>query len=574
MQSFYAEIIELLKRDAMHKIVLQHVKVDLAKKHGLNRIPSDAEILLHADAKDLAKLSSLITKPVRTIAGVAPLAIMTKPGNCPHGRCMYCPGGIKSVFGDVPQSYTGHEPATLRGKRNLYDAYLQVFNRLEQYTVLGHSMDKVEVIVMGGTFPGAPLQYQDEFICDTFKALNDFGDLFLGDAGVNIERFREFFELPGNFRDKERQQRIHAKLLELKTKNKTFLEAEKERNETARVRCVGLTIETKPDCAKLKHANIMLDQGCTRVELGIQSVYEDVVKKIHRGHTVKDTMESMQILKDLGFKINAHYMPGLPLTDRARDLAGMKLLFESSDFRPDMLKIYPCMVSKGTGLYAEYLDGKFNPLLTEEAASLIAEWKPFVPTYCRIQRVQRDVPTKYWAAGVGLTNLRQYIHEKLKPKCRCIRCREPRGRFVDYDSVNILTQEYAASGGTEVFISAEDTKNDLILGFCRLRIPGQCLRPEITQRTAVIRELHVYGAAVGIGERTAGNIQHRGYGRQLLQLAEMTAQERFGKNKIVVISGVGVREYYRKLGYANDGPYVSKNLRASPDCSKSSEFSE
>ena len=557
MLDFCTEIIGILKENPKQKIALQHLKVELAKKHRLKKIPSDTEILLHADASDLPKLKSLVTKPVRTIAGVAPLAIMTKPSNCPHGRCTYCPGGLKSQFGDVPQSYTGHEPASLRGKRNNYDAYLQVFNRLEQYTVLGHSMDKIEVIVMGGTFPGTPKDYQTEFIRDAFQALNDFGEMFLADDGVNIEKFREFFELPGDFQDKERQQRIQQKLMQLKKQNS--LEYEKNLNEKARIRCVGLTIETKPDCAKLNHANTMLLQGCTRVELGIQSVYEDVIKKVHRGHTVKDTIESMQILKDVGFKINAHYMPGLPLTDRERDLDGLKLLFENPDFRPDMLKIYPCMVAKGTGLYAEFLTGKFKPLSTEEAALLIAEWKPFVPTYCRIQRVQRDVPTKYWNAGVGLTNLRQYIHEKFKPKCRCIRCREPRGRIVDYGSVKILTQEYEASKGTEVFISAEDVKNDLILGFCRLRIPGSCLRDEITERTALVRELHVYGTAVGIGE-PAGQIQHRGYGRQLLQTAEKIAIEKFDKNKIAVISGVGVREYYRKLGYRNDGPYVSNEL--------------
>jgi len=556
---FYQEIVSVLKEHPKKKLELQHLKVDLARKHGMPKIPSDNEILLHADSRDIPHLSATLScKPVRTIAGVAPVAIMTKPSNCPHGRCTYCPGGLNSVFGDVPQSYTGHEPATLRGKRNKYDAYLQIFNRLEQYAVMGHSFDKVEIIVMGGTFPAMPIEYQNEFIHDTFKALNDFGELFVNDGKVDIDTFKDFFELPGNVRDDGRVQKVQEKLLALKQKSST-LQEEQKRNESAHVRCVGLTIETKPDCAKLQHANVMLAQGCTRVELGIQSVYEDVVKKVHRGHTVKDTIESMQILKDLGFKINAHYMPGLPLTDRARDLAGMKLLFDSPNFRPDMLKIYPCMISKGTGLYAEYLQGTFKPLTTDEAASLIAEWKPHVPTYCRIQRVQRDVPTKYWADGVQLTNLRQYIHEKYKPTCRCIRCREPRGRPVNYDAIEIITQEYEASGGTEVFISAEDTKSDLLLGFCRLRIPSQCLRPEITPETALIRELHVYGTAVGIGTG-AGQVQHRGYGRKLLETAERIAREKYGKNKMVVISGIGVREYYKKFGYATDGPYVSKGL--------------
>jgi len=532
LTTFCQEIISVLKQQPCEKELLLKLKSSLAKKHGLKTIPSDVGILLNASTSDIPQLRSLTTKPVRTIAGVAPVAIMTKPSNCPHGRCTYCPGGIKSVFGDVPQSYTGHEPASMRGQRNKYDAYLQVFNRLEQYVVLGHSIDKVDIIVMGGTFPGTPVVYQEEFIHDTFQALNDFGEHFFSREGLNIGLFREFFELPGDFQDPTRVERLQTKILLLKNKKQTSLEEEKSRNETAKVRCIGLTIETKPDCAKLAHANRMLAQGCTRVEVGIQSVYEDVIKKVHRGHTIADTKESLQILKDLGFKINAHYMPGLPLTDRQRDLAGMKELFDNPDYRPDMLKIYPCMVSKGTGLYAEYLMGSFKPITTEEAASLIAEWKPFVPTYCRIQRIQRDVPTKYWEAGVSLTNLRQHLHETFKPLCRCIRCREPRGRSVDYAAVKIMTQEYEANKGTEVFISAEDTKNDLILGFCRLRMPLQWLRPEITPQTALIRELHVYGQALPIGDMIKAGIQHKGYGKTLLQTAENIAREKFGKNKI------------------------------------------
>ena len=557
-QEFYEELISKLKEKSYDKIELLKLKSSLARKHKLKTLPKDVTILLNADQKDFPNLRVLMTKPVRTIAGVTPVAIMTKPTNCPHGRCTYCPGGINSAFGDVPQSYTGHEPACMRGKRNKYDAYLQIFNRLEQYVVLGHPVEKVDVIIMGGTFPGTLSEYQEEFINDTFKALNDFGDFFFNEKELNIERFKEFFELPGNFQDIERVQRVQEKTLELKKQKQTTLEEEKVRNETAHIRCIGLTIETKPDCGKLIHANKMLLQGCTRVELGIQSVYAEVIKEVNRGHTIADTIESLQILKDFGFKINAHYMPGLPLTNKEQDLAGMKELFENPDYRPDMLKIYPCMISKKTQLYAEYLAGKFKPLSTDKAAELISAWKPHIPTYCRIQRIQRDVPTKYWEDGVAITNLRQYIHEKYKPKCRCIKCREPRGRKVNYNKVKIITQEYEANKGVEVFISAEDTENDLILGFCRLRIPSQYLRSEITPQTALIRELHVYGQALNIGENADKQLQHKGFGKLLLNKAEQIAKEQFGKKKIVVISGVGVREYYRKLGFVNDGPYVSK----------------
>lgn len=551
----YAELIEELKKTPSEK-EFEKIKVALARKYCAKKIPSTIDILLHASPEDIKKVN-LVTKPVRTISGVVPVAVMTAPSNCPHGKCTYCPGGIKSIFGDVPQSYSGHEPATMRAMMNKYDAYLQVFNRLEQYIVLGHSVDKVEIIVMGGTFLATSKEYKTSFITDIFSALNDFSDLFFNN-GFNLVKFKEFFELPGIMGQKERVGRIHKKLLALK--KSSTLDAEKLRNETSKVRCIGLTIETRPDFGFLEHADEMLNFGCTRVELGVQSVYEDVVSAVHRGHTVADSINSIKILKDLGFKINVHYMPGLPLTDKKRDLEGMKQLFSNPDFRPDMLKIYPCMISKGTNLYDDFVAKKFTPLSTEDAAELISEFKKFVPEYCRIQRIQRDIPTKFWDGGVGITNLRQYIHQKFKPKCRCIRCREPMGKKVDWASAQIITREYDASKGKEVFISFEDTKNDILLGFCRLRMPSQNLRAEISKNTGLIRELHVYGSALGIGEESAGQVQHKGIGKKLLAEAEKIAVEKFRAKKMIVISGVGVREYYRKLGYVNDGPYVSKIL--------------
>lgn len=554
---FYTEVIAELKNSPSSKQFLK-TKVILSKKYGLKCIPSTIDILLHASPAEIKQLN-LITKPVRTLSGVVPVAIMTKPHNCPHGRCTFCPGGINSFFGTVPQSYTGHEPATMRGMRNNYDAYLQVINRLEQYVILGQSMDKVDIIIMGGTFLFTDKVYKESFVRDTFRAMNVFSELFFNNEELDILKFKEFFELPGPVGDKERSDRIHKKLLALK--GTSSLEEEKQKNEFARIRCIGLTIETKPDFGMLEHGNEMLSYSCTRVELGIQTVYDDVLKITNRGHTVADSIKSLQTLKDLGFKINAHWMPGLPLTNKERDIAGFKELFSNHCFRPDMLKIYPCMVSKGTLLYQDYLNKKFTPLSTEEAAELIANLKKFVPEYCRIQRIQRDVPTKFWDAGVGITNLRQYIHEKFKPQCRCIRCREPQGRIVDWTAVKIISNEYYASKGSEMFISAEDTKNDIILGFCRLRKPSQCLRSEITPQTAIIRELHVYGTAVGIGEESKEKVQHKGLGKQLIAKAERIAKENLNANKMLVISGVGVREYYRKLGYKNDGPYVSKVLK-------------
>lgn len=555
-------ILELLKEiDLTNDLTdkkLAQLKKSISVKYKLGRTPTNIELLTNVKKEDVSKYRfKLSTKPVRTISGVAPVAIMTMSFPCPHGRCTFCPGGLNSFFGDVPQSYTGHEPTTMRAIRNNYDAYLQVFNRLEHYLVIGQNPDKVELIIMGGTFPALDEKYQNSFIMDALKAMNDFSRLFFNDGEFDFDKFKDFFELPGDIGSADRTKRIHVKIIQIKNSSQTTLKQEQKKNEHSQVRCVSLCVETKPDFAKLPEGNRMLLQGCTRVELGVESVYDDVLLKTHRGHNLSDTKESFRILRDLGFKISAHYMPGLPLTDKSRDLEGMKELFLNQDYRPDMLKIYPCMVSQGTALYKEWKRGDFIPLATDEASCLIAEFKQFVPIYCRIQRINRDVPTKFWSAGVGQTNLRQLIHDKYKPKCRCIRCREPRNKVVDFNKIKILVQEYKASNGAEFFISAEDISQDVILGFCRLRFPSQFLRPEITEGSALVRELHVYGTLVPLG--SLGLIQHRGYGKKLLSKAEEIAKKH-NKDKIVVISGVGVREYYRKLGYCDDGPYVSKKL--------------
>ena len=544
---------EITRKKYKTKKQIADLRDSFAKKYRPKRIPSLIEILLH-----LPKGSyNFIVKPTRTISGVTPLAVMTKPIPCPHGKCIYCPGGLNSQFGDVPQSYTGGEPATMRAIRNNYDPYLQVFNRLEHYILLGHSIDKIELIVMGGTFPSFPKKYQEEFIKYSFKAMNDFSKLFFKkDGTLDYDKFKRFFELPTkDFQNKKRTEKIHKKLLKLKGTCK--LKEEQEKNETTKVRCIALCIETKPDWGLLDQGNQMLKLGCTRIELGVQSVYKDVIKYVHRGHTIKDTINSIRTLKDLGFKISAHYMPGLPLTDKKRDLAGMKELFSNPDYKPDMLKIYPTMVSKGTKLYQDYLKGKYKPLNADQAAKLIAQFKKYVPEYCRIQRIQRDVPTKQWEAGVELTNFRQYMFQRYKPVCRCIRCREPRKRKVNWNKIEIKVNKYEASKGTEFFISAEDTENDLIIGFIRMRFPSQELRKEITKDSAIIRELHVYGVATGIGMQ--GSVQHKGYGKELLKKAEEIAKNN-NKNKMIVISGIGVREYYYKLGYKKQGPYVVKKL--------------
>ncbi len=547
MQGFYKEIIKRIKKEKPTKSELSKIKLKLCKKYNMQKIPNDYDIFIHADEEDYQKVRYLHTKPGRTSSGVAVVALMTKPSKCPHGKCTYCPGGPDSEFGDVPQSYTGKEPASMRGERNNFDPYLQVFNRLEQYTVLGHNYDKAEVIVMGGTFPSLSDDYKRNFVGYTFKAFNDFSDYFFN-TSINFSKFKEFFELPGEIGSKKRVESIQKKALAMK--GETDLKKEQEKNESSKIRCVALCIETRPDYCKKPEINDMLDYGCTRVELGVQSLNNNVLEYVERGHKVEDSIYATKLLKDSLFKVGYHMMPGLPLTSEKEDSEILKRLFSDDDFRPDALKIYPCMVMPGTKLHKKYLNGDFVPMTTQKAERVISEFKEHVPEYCRIMRVQRDIPTKVISAGVDRTNLRQRIHRK-DVNCRCIRCREPRGKEIDWNNVEINEKKYKASGGEEYFISAE--QDDTLIGFCRLRILNEPFREEL-HGAAGIRELHVYGKLAPIHKK--GKVQHRGIGKKLMNRAEQIGYDK--AEKIAVISGVGVRGYYRKLGYKRQGPYMIK----------------
>lgn len=543
MKEFFEELIENVKKKKLSKSDFSIQKQLLCKKHKIVKVPTDIEILTHADKEDLNLLKKYLqTKPTRTGSGVAVVAIMGKPSKCPHGKCICCPGGLKSEFGDVPQSYTGKEPATMRAIRTGFDPYVQVFSRLEQYIVTGHNPEKVELIIMGGTFPCLTKAYQESFVASAFKAMNDFSKLFYPKGEFNFDKFRDFFELPGTLQDEKRVKSVISKIK--KQKGKAELESEQKKNEKSVIKCVGMTIETRPDFAKEKHVAQMLSLGCTRVEVGVQSVYDSVLEKIERGHTMQDTVDAFKILKDNGFKINAHYMIGLPSSSIKKDIEGLKSLFSDERFRPDMLKIYPCVVTKGTKLYEMWKNKEYNAINTEQAARIISEAKRSVPPYCRIMRIQRDIPSTVIEAGPNMTNLRQYISEKYGINCRCIRCREIKDREIK--DPKLCVQDYLASGAEEYFISIED--QDHIVGFCRLRIINDI---------AFIRELHVYGSAEKIGD--SGKVQHRGFGKQLMEKAEKISKEKKVK-KIKVISGVGVREYYRKLGYKKEESYMVKKI--------------
>ncbi|WP_290597821.1 MULTISPECIES: tRNA uridine(34) 5-carboxymethylaminomethyl modification radical SAM/GNAT enzyme Elp3 [unclassified Archaeoglobus] len=510
-----------IAENARSKEDVLRIKRLFAKRHGLSTIPSDAEILkVVRGTKYYTKLREVLrVKPVRTISGVAVVAVMTSPAPCPHGKCLPCPGGVER---NTPQSYVGLEPAAMRGRQHDYDAFRQVTARLRELESIGHDVSKVEIIVMGGTFPARDAEYKEKFMLDIFNALNAFNS---------------------------------------RARTESNLEMAKRKNERAKVRCVGITFETRPDYAREQHIREMLRFGGTKVELGVQSIYDNVLEKIRRGHGVEDTVEATKLLKDSAFKVGYHIMPGLPGSDFSRDLRMFRELFEKEDFKPDYLKIYPTLVVEGTELFEMWKRGEYQPYTTEEVVELVARAKRYFPEWVRVQRIQRDIPVRA-AIGLDKGNVRQLVRRRLKELgygCRCIRCREVGHRGVkpeEYSKAELVVREYGASGGSEYFISYEIPDYDALVGFVRLRFPKEPFI-DILKDAALIRELHVYGRAVPVG-KSSNAFQHRGFGESLLREAEEIAKEEY--DKIAVISGVGVREYYRRLGYRLKGGYMVKRL--------------
>ncbi len=505
---------------------VNRLKIKVAAKYRLEAVPSNADLIKALSASEAKKLLPIIRrKNTRAISGVTVIATMTKPYPCPQPEpCAYCPGG--PTIGS-PQSYTGYEPAALRGSQNSFDPYMQVQNRKHQLTAIGHKVDKIELIIMGGTFPATPLDYQTWFIQRCLDAITG--------------------------------------------KNSDSLEEAKANAEVSKIRIVGITVETRPDWAKQLHIDAMLEMGVTRIELGVQNPDDQIYNLVGRTHSVADVIEATQIAKDSGLKIVYHMMPGMPGSNKPKDELAFHRIFTDSMFKPDMIKIYPCLAIAGTKAYEWYHQGTYTPYTTEEATSLIAEIKKTIPPWVRVMRVQRDIPARLILAGVKRSDVRELAQKRLKEQggqCQCIRCREVGHRLAvdhvrpDIEKVKILTQRYSASGGTEVFISAEDPENNVLLGYVRMRIPSEkAHRPEITEVScAIVRELHVYGPLVPVGKHSASAWQHRGFGKELLAEAERIARVDFGLEKLLVISALGTRRYYMRLGYRRDGVYVSKRL--------------
>jgi len=531
-QALRTIINEMISGKIKSRKELDKLKTRVCSEYSLSSMPRNADILAAASPEEAkALLPILRTKPSRTYSGIAIVAVMAKPYPCPkESPCVYCPGGISSPFGDTPQSYTGHEPATMRAIQNNFDPERQVVNRLSQLRALGHNTDKVELIIMGGTFPSMPLDYQEFFIQKCLDGIT-------GRDSSNLKEAQRLAEI-------------------------------------SPTRNTGITVETRPDYARREQIDQMLKMGVTRVELGVQTVYDDIYKLVNRGHTVQDVVTATRLLKDAGLKVVYHMMPGLPGSNFEKDLEAFRTIFSDPRFKPDMLKIYPTLVVKGTKLYDLWKEGKYKPYDTNECVKLLVEISHIIPRWVRVQRMQRDIPAKLIEAGPKRSDLHSLVQKTLitmAKRCPCIRCREVQrvhetlGLEPNPFDVHIIYLLHEASDGNEFFISCEDVYQDILLGFLRLRIPSEkAYRPEIKEMSsAIVRELHVYGPAVRIGYSPSdGEWQHRGVGTLLLEKAETLAKEQFDIRKVLVTSAIGVREYYKKFGYSRDGSYVSKRLLA------------
>ncbi|NTW22510.1 tRNA uridine(34) 5-carboxymethylaminomethyl modification radical SAM/GNAT enzyme Elp3 [Candidatus Falkowbacteria bacterium] len=519
---------ELLASEIKTREELMALKRRLAKKFG-KELPTNTELLAelprNADTQQLQRL--LRRRSIRTMSGIAPVAVLTKPFACP-GKCAYCP-----TEKDVPQSYLSNEPAVMRAIHCGYDPYKQVQYRLRALMANGHEPDKIELIVIGGTWSVLPVEYKYWYILNCYAAANNFS-------------------LAGR---KTQHARCGAKLSLGRMKER--LVVEQRRNETAKHRIIGLTLETRPDYIDERELQEMREFGCTRVELGVQAIDDKILEMNKRGHDLAAVTAATALLRRFGFKITYHLMPGLPGSTPAKDLKMFKQLFSDERFQPDQIKFYPTVVTKGSLLYDWWRQGKYKPYSDKVLQRLIVDCKAAIPHYVRIIRLVRDIPGESIIAGNTVTNLRQVMQQR-GVACNCIRCREVRDQ--SDGPVNLSMESYDVTGGKEEFIEFASQDRKTLHGFCRLFLPakegtGGGFLPD----TAIVRELHVYGELVPIGGKQ--KTQHSGLGRRLLEKAEADASAGGFKN-MAVIAGVGVRGYYRKTGYRLRRSYMVKRLPA------------
>ncbi len=457
-------------------------------------------------------LERIRMKPVRTLSGVTTVTVLTKPYPCP-GKCLFCPTDAR-----MPKSYLPDEPGARRGVEHNFDPYGQVSSRLEALKAVGHPVDKVELLILGGSWCAYRRDYHEWYVRRCFDAMNGVDSATLAEA--------------------------HAL------------------NETAHSRNVGLVIETRPTDITLAEMKRLRTLGVTKVQMGAQSLDDHILALNERGHTVADTQRAVALLRAAGFKIVLHWMPNLLGATPTSDRLDFARLWD--DLCPDEIKIYPTQLLANSGLYKVWLRGEYTPYTTGQLVDLIADIKPTIPRYCRVNRVVRDIPSENVVEGNKRTSLRLDVQEELKQRgkaCQCIRCREVRSQAMDESTVHMEDLVYQAGGAEEHFLSFV-TPDDKLAGFLRLSLPGSGSPPtamEDLKQAALIREVHVFGQSLAVGEEQNGAAQHAGLGTQLLQQAEKIARQH-GFQRLAVISAVGTRLYYLKRGFERGELYQVRSI--------------
>jgi elongator complex protein 3 len=542
-------ILEAAKSDLRGKKDLYRFKRQFSKK---NKIPFYTNNVILAHFRKMVKngkisknnkfVRVLRIRGVRTLSGIASVGVHTKPLPCP-GECIYCPSEV-----NMPKSYLSTQPAVMRSMAQKFDPYKMVKARLRAYYENGHPTDKCELIVMGGTWSSHDELYQIWYLKRCFDAFND---------GIKSSRRRlvDNREVKRVKSFTETIRRTNALMKKLKLAQKV--------NETADTRVVGMTLETRPDFVSTKEVTLMRELGATRVEMGVQSIHDHILDINKRGHRVKSTIRATQLYKDAGFKITYHLMPGLYKATPKNDLDMFQQIFTNPDFQPDQIKIYPTIVSEFSELYDLWKSGEYKPYSDKKLKALLKKIKLLCPPYVRIARLFRDIPKQSIAGGMNITNIRQIIQNEMQHEeksCKCIRCREAKGLKVSQKDVRLVKRVYKASGGTEIFLSYESKNYKTIFAFCRLRFAKDNNNHYINalQNASLLRELHTYGEMIPLS-KSKGKTQHIGFGKRLMDEAEKLSKQK-GYKKIAVISGIGVRGYYTKLGYHLEDEYMMKKI--------------
>ncbi len=565
MNSIYQKIIENLSANPpkTEKELLGQIR----KIAGKGKIPPPKKADLLKEYHKMVKKGIISQSPslelqlkkraIRTLSGVAPITVMTAPLSCPS-RCLYCPNEK-----NMPKSYLSNQPAAMRAVLNDFDPFRQTQTRIQALQQNGHPTDKLEIIINGGTWSAHPKRYQTWYILRIFQAANYF------EHNEESPTFFDFKKSKELIREKLSAPRKLEPSLYGADDNDLMkqLFKEQEINETNQNRIIGITLETRPDAITPGEVQRMRLLGATKVELGVQTLDQEIMDLNRRNQTREQVIEATRLLKDAGFKVAYHMMPNLYGSNPEKDIAMFRELFKNPSFQPDFLKIYPCVVVENADLHKNYQKGDYIPYNNKTLAQTLIEIKKNIPITVRVARLARDIPRESITAGCDISNIRELIHKQMKDQglsCRCIRCREPKGQSVDLQNLKLFTQAFEASGAREFFLSFESQDRKTLYAFLRLRLPGTQTKmeekiPEI-KNAAMVRELHTYGKMQKIDKRVEKNsVQHLGLGKQLMLKAEKIARQQ-SVSKMAVISGIGTRKYYEKLGYELKGTYMLKKL--------------